>query len=153
MVKIQYLSAEGLKKLQDELKYLKTTKRKEVSFRIETAKELGDLSENAEYADAKEEQGWVEGRIRELGDILQNAAVIESGKQTGYVNVGSTIRVKVNGKEKTFQVVGSNEADPGAGKISNESPLGQAFLGKKAGDNVEITVPAGKVIYTILEIK
>lgn len=153
MPKVQYLSAEGLKKLQDELKYLKTAKRKEISARIESAKELGDLSENAEYADAKEEQGWMEGRIRELEEVLQNVQIIESGVRTDIVTVGCLIRAKGNGGEKTFQIVGSNEADPRVGKISNESPLGQAFIGKRVGDSVELIVPAGKIKYTVLEIK
>ncbi len=153
MPKPQYLTAERLKELQKELNYLKTSKRKEISLRIETAKALGDLSENAEYADAKEEQSWVEGRILELDDLTKNAQVIKTGIKTDYINVGATIRVAGGSKEKLFQIVGSNEADPTSGKISNESPLGQAFLGKRVGDKVEVYVPAGKVIYTVLEIR
>lgn len=153
MAKPQYLTALRLKELKEELNHLKTSKRKEVAARIEAAKALGDLSENAEYADAKEEQSWVEGRILELQDLIQNAQIIKTDVKTGYVNVGSTIRVNNGSKEKFFQIVGSNEADPAAGKISNESPLGQAFLGKRVGNKVEINVPAGKMIYTVLEIK
>lgn len=153
MSKLQYLTAARLKELKEELNNLKTSKRKEVAARIEAAKALGDLSENAEYADAKDEQSWVEGRILELEDLIQNAQIIKTDIKTDYVNVGSTIRVNNGGKEKFFQIVGSNEADPSAGKISNESPLGQAFLGKRVGDKVEISVPAGRMTYTVLEIK
>lgn len=153
MPKPQYLTAERLKELKEELNQLKTSKRKEVAARIEAAKALGDLSENAEYADAKDEQSWVEGKILELEDLILNAQIIKINAQTDYVNVGSTIRAYNGSKEKVFQIVGSNEADPATGKISNESPLGQAFLGKRVGDKVQISVPAGRMIYTVLEIK
>ncbi len=148
-----YLSQEGFEKLKKELHELKTIKRKEIIERIETAKELGDLSENAEYADAKEEQSFIEGKIMELEEMVNNAVIIEKDQKSGWVSIGSIIKIKSNGEEKEYTIVGSNEADPVHGKISNESPLGQAFLGKRVGDEVEVTVPKGIIKYRIIEIK
>ncbi len=148
----QYLTSEGLAKLKSELKELKTVKRKEIAQRIQEAKELGDLSENAEYAEAKTEQAFIEGRIIELENILKNALVIKSDKNSDQVKVGSSLKVKTQTGELTLTIVGSNEADPTRGLISNESPLGQALLGRKVGDMVEVKVPAGIVKYSILEI-
>ncbi|HBH16703.1 MAG: Transcription elongation factor GreA [Parcubacteria group bacterium GW2011_GWD2_43_10] len=148
----QYLTREGLAKLKVELKQLKTVKRKEIALRIQEAKELGDLSENAEYAEAKSEQGFIEGRIIEIENTLKNAVVISEEKSSGLVKVGSSLKVKTNDNEMTLTIVGSNEANPGNGLISNESPLGQALLGHKVGDQVEVKVPAGVVKYKILSI-
>ena len=148
----QYLTREGLAKLKVELKQLKTVKRKEIALRIQEAKELGDLSENAEYAEAKSEQGFIEGRIIEIENTLKNAVVISEEKSSGLVKVGSSLKVKTNDNEMTLTIVGSNEANPGNGLISNESPLGQALLGHKVGDQVEGKVPAGVVKYKILSI-
>ena len=148
-----YLSKEGLEKLKEELNFLKTTKRKEIIERIETAKEMGDLSENAEYTDAKEEQGFVEGRVLELEDMINNATVVEENTNKSMVNIGSMIKVRSEAGEKDFHVVGSNEADPVKGKISYESPLGKAFIGKRIGDEVEVIIPKGIIKYTIVEIK
>ncbi len=153
MSQIQYVSAEFLQKLKDELKDLKTVKRRELAARIETAKALGDLSENAEYHEAKDALGFVEGRILEIDDLLKNAVVIEHEAGDGSnVRVGSTVKIRVNGKEKTFEIVGSNEADPLSGKISNESPIGQALLGTRVGDEVSVKSPAGNTVYEVLTI-
>ncbi len=150
--KITYVTNEGLEKLQAELADLKTTQRKELAGRLEAAKALGDLSENAEYHDAKEALGMVEGRIREIGDMLKNLSVIESGTTGGVVRVGSAIEVEVNGKKKSYTIVGSNEANPLEGYISNESPLGNAFLGHSVGDAVAVETPNGTVHYTVAKI-
>ncbi len=146
-----YLSKEGLEKMREELRTLKSEKRREVSARIEKAKELGDLRENAEYHDAKDELAWVEGRIMELEDALNRAVVIEA-KGSDVVSIGCRVKVTANGKEKAFTIVGSTEADPLQGRISNESPLGRAFLGKKLGEIAEVKAPSGTVRYTIAEI-
>jgi len=146
-----YITKEGLAKLRKELDELKNVRRKEIALRIEIAKDMGDLSENAEYHEAKDEQGFIEGRIMELEQMLVNAIVIEHNN-TGCVNVGNTVRVSVKGKEKEYTIVGANEADPLAGRISNESPLGIAFIGKCPGDSVEVKVPSGKMIYHIISV-
>ena len=147
-----YLTPEGLEKLQAELKQLKYVRRKEIADKIERAKELGDLSENAEYQEAKEEQGFIEGRIIELESIVNSATIVTSQGSTKQVGFGHTVRVRQDGNERTFAIVGANEADPANGKISNESPLGRALLGKRVGEEVEVRVPKGVVAYTILEI-
>ncbi|PIU02029.1 transcription elongation factor GreA [bacterium (Candidatus Torokbacteria) CG09_land_8_20_14_0_10_42_11] len=151
MVK-KYLTAEGLEKLKEKLVHLKTVKRREIAERIKTAKELGDLSENAEYQDAKDEQAFNEGEVFEIGRTIKNAVVIGKNTQMNIVEVGNTIKVKNGASEKEFTIVGSNEADPTSGMISNESPIGQALLGKKRGDEVEVATPGGKIKYKILEI-
>jgi len=151
---VNYLSPEGLEKCKQELHELKTVRRREVAGRIEVAKALGDLSENAEYHEAKDELALVENRIFELEEILKNVAVIGEETHTkGVVHVGSMIVVRVKGKEKTFSIVGSNEADPVSGKISNESPIGSALLGAKTGDVIDVKTPAGTTPYEILSIK
>ncbi|MBU1907794.1 transcription elongation factor GreA, partial [Patescibacteria group bacterium] len=149
--KLHYLSNEGLEKLKAELTDLKTVKRHEAAAKIETAKALGDLSENAEYHDAKDEMAFIGGRIREIESILKNYSIIEEGGSS-VARVGSTLKVEINGKTKTYKIVGSNEADPTEGLISNESPLGGAFLGHSKGENIEVTTPAGKQEYTILDV-
>lgn len=150
--KPHYVTQEGLEKLQKELRMRKTTLRREIAERIDRAKELGDLSENAEYAEAKDEQGFNEGRILELEDMLQNTVIIKKDGGGGSVKVGSKITTMVKGEIKKFTITGASEADPSAGFISNESPLGKAFLGRRRGEEVEVEVPVGKVIYKILEI-
>jgi len=151
----QYITKEGLEKFQGELNELKNVKRKEVIKRIAAAKEMGDLSENADYTDAKEQQGFIEGRIIELENLVNKGIVIK--KEPGNsdeVDLGDTITVELeNGDKKDFTIVGSNEADPAQGVISNESPIGQAFLGQKRGDTVEVTVPKGIITYKILNIQ
>lgn len=149
---MQYLSQEGLEKHKQELEELKL-KRQEIALRLEEAKALGDLSENVEYNAAKEAQAFNEGKIVELEQLLREAVVIEENKKYSAVQIGCTVEVKTNGKSRAFNIVGSEEADPINGKISNESPLGKAFLGKKVGETLEVETPAGKVNYKILEIK
>ena len=148
-----YITEEGLKKLEEELEYLKNTKRKEIAERIRDAKELGDLSENAEYAEAKEEQSFVENRILELQSITRNVNLIKKSKKANQVDVGSTIDVEnAEGASMTYTIVGSNEADPIKGLISNESPIGKAFLGKKVGEEAEVEAPSGKITFKVLKI-
>lgn len=132
---------------------MKTSKRQEIAARLEHAKTLGDLSENAEYQEAKEEQSLVELQIAELEERILNARLIRKNGRTDIVAVGSTVRVSSNHGEETFIIVGSEEANPAEGKISNESPMGKAFLGAKVGDITEVKTPAGTVTYKILEIK
>lgn len=148
-----YLTKEGLKKLKDELKELKKEKLPKLIKRVKRARDFGDLSENAEYSSAREDLAFVEGRADELEEILNKAKVIrkvKKGKKT--ISLGSKIKVKVNGEEHEFTVVGEWEADPSAKKISVSSPLGKLLLGKKKGDEVEVKAPVGKLTYTILKI-
>ena len=149
----EYLSEEGLEKLKQELHELKTKKRQEIAARLEHAKSLGDLSENAEYQETKEEQELMEQRIAEWEERVREAVVMKKPTRTDSVSVGSTVRVQSSRGEETYTIVGSEEADPGRGKISNESPLGKAFLTRKVGDRVEVKTPAGVMAYTIAEIK
>jgi transcription elongation factor GreA len=152
--KVNYVTADGLEKLKAELKELKTKTKREVAERIDNARALGDLSENAEYHAAKEQMAWIDTRIHHIEELLKNAVVIEHERgEGGVIIVGSTVVVRANGKTKELKIVGSNEADPGAGRISNESPLGAAFLGHAKGDDVDVTTPGGITTYTILEIK
>ncbi len=149
----QIITQEGYNKLKEELDFLSTVKRKEIAERIERAKELGDLSENAEYSEAKDAQALNERRILELADILKNVVVVDSvGNKKGEVDMGSKVKVQVNGKEKEYEIVSFNEADPLNGKISNESPLGMAFLGKKKGDELKVETPKGQVTYKIISV-
>lgn len=147
-----YISEEGLQKLKDELETRKNVTRKEISDRIGAAKELGDLSENFEYHVAKDDQGQNESRIADLEDMIRNAVLVQQ-KSGGNIGLGSTFTVEMNGSERTFRLVGATEADPMAGKISNDSPIGKAFLGKERGDKVEVAVPSGTVKYKILSIE
>lgn len=148
-----FITEDGLEKLRGELHTLKTVKRREIAQRIQEAKELGDLSENAEYVEAKNEQAFVEGRVAELEAVVKNAVIIKNDTNTGQVRVGSHVQVKSDGKIMTYAIVGSNESDPRSGRISNESPLGQAFLGKQVGDEVQIAVPKGTRSFQIVAIK
>ena len=150
--KVQFMTQEKLDELNKEYTTLKKEKTQELANRIDEARQMGDLSENAEYHAAREEMGWVKGRIIELEQIIEQAKVIEKGSGNK-VQLGSTIVVKVNGNEFEYTIVGAQEADPLSGKISNESPLGNAFLGKKKKDVVSVEVPAGILEYTILKIK
>ncbi len=149
----QYLTAAGLEDLKKELKELKTIKRQEVAAKISAAKDLGDLSENAEYQSAKEEMSFMEGRIQQLEEIIKNAVVITEKRTGDMISIGSTVFAASSGREVAYRIVGSNEADPRAGRISNESPLGQSFLGKKVGDEVTVKTPVGETVYTILKIE
>lgn len=148
-----YLTKQGLQKIEEELEYLKKIKMPEVIERIARAKELGDLSENAEYQDAKDEQGFIAGHISELENLINKSELIEEGASRGIVNVGSTIKIRCNKTEFKYTIVGSNEANPSLGFISNESPLGRAFLGRKNGEKVIVSIPKGEMECEIIEIK
>ena len=154
MENVTYLTKNGLKKLEDELSYLTTVRRAEVAERLHQAQGDGDLLENAEYEAAKNEQSFVEGRIVTVQTILSKAAVIKKGKNDGVAKVGSTVIVQENNSDKeSFVIVGAAEADPSEGLISNESPLGQALLGSKAGDKVVVTAPSGDTTFYITKVK
>lgn len=144
------LTQDGKKDLERELKELKG-RRGEIAEKIATARDFGDLSENAEYSAAKEDQSQVESRIAEIERILQNTTIIKV-LNTSNVEVGNTVDLKTDGKSATYTIVGSVEADPLEGKISDESPIGQALLGKKVGNKVTIETPRGKMEYEIITI-
>lgn len=150
------LTLEGLKKTEQKLDYLKSVRRREVAERIKQAIEFGDISENSEYEDAKNEQAFIEGEILTLEKTLRNAQVIDEGEiSTDIVAVGATVLLKdlEFSDELEYTIVGSAEADPTESKISNESPVGAAILGQKVGSIVEVNVPAGILKYEILDIK
>lgn len=150
------LTPDGFKKLEDELDFLRTIKRKEVAERIKVAIGFGDISENSEYEDAKKEQAFVEGRIATLEKMLRNARILEEEEiSTEQVSVGSTVLVKdmEYDEEMEYIIVSSAEADPNENKISNESPVGKAIMGHSVGSTVEVTVPAGTVKYEIIAIR
>lgn len=152
-----FLTAEGLKKLELELEELKTVKRQEIAEKIKIARDFGDLSENSEYDEAKNEQALIEERIAKIDNMIANAKIIdEKVIDTNVVNLGNTVSlfVKTTGKEMTYTIVGSAESDPLSGKISNESPVGRAILGKKKGNTVQVQLPNGNVMdYKIKKIK
>ncbi len=151
------LTPEGLEKLKAELHTLINERRKEVIERIQEAVAHGDLSENADYAQAKEEQSFIEGRIQELEDMIKNAEIINVGAKHSSVTVGSTVIVLVKDKEskqeRKYRIVGSNEANPAQGKISNESLVGKVLLGRKVGDKLPVQTPAGEIVYEIKAIE
>ena len=138
------LTEEGKQDLLDELHYLETEKRAEVGERIKVAREFGDISENSEYDDAKNEQAMMEGRIVEINRILQEATIISAAKKGSKINIGNTVTVEMNGAERVFTIVGGAESNVAAGKISNLSPVGQALLGFKKGDTVTAVGPNGR---------
>jgi transcription elongation factor GreA len=148
-----YLSREGLEKLREELDELVNVRRAEVAGRIHEAKEHGDVTENAEYEDAKNEQAFVEGRIQTLSALIKNAVIIEENHSTTHVQIGSTVVIEADGSKETYTIVGSAEASPSDGRISNESPVGRALLGRKKGDKVTVSVPAGDSVYKIVGIR
>jgi transcription elongation factor GreA len=153
MSETNYLTREGYEKLTEELKYLREVKRLEIAEHIRIAKEDGDLSENAGYDAAKYEQSLVEGRILTLEAILNSAQIITDNGETDVVTVGNRVTVQEEGYEpETFHIVGSAEADPSRGRISNESPLGQALLGRAVGDTVQVSTPGGITSFAILAI-
>jgi len=150
------VTPEGLKKLQDELEQLKTVTRPEIAEKIKIARGFGDLSENSEYDEAKNEQGKIEARITDLEAMLKDIKVIDDSEITNdkvMLGVSVTIRDEQNGKERTFKVVGTAEANAGAGRISDESPIGKALIGHTIGETVVAEAPRGEVKFTILEIK
>jgi len=151
-----YLSLEGLAKLQAELDYLRQVRRPKVAERIHQAKEFGDLQENAEYETAKNEQGFIEGRILTLEKIISRAVIIDidgNKPSSDTVEIGSKVTVISSDGQETYTIIGSAEANPSRGKISNESPVGQALLGRKIGEVISLRVPAGTVKITIAAIE
>ena len=150
--KEQLLTAEGLANLETELDELKTVHRRDVNERIRHAKEFGDLSENAEYEDAKQEQAFVEGRILKVEQMIRNARIIDASEyDQNEVHLGASVKVKEvkSGTSHEFTIVGSTEADPKSGRLSNESPMGNALIGRKKGESVDVTTPRGVVTYKI----
>ena len=148
------LTQEGKDKLEEELHFLETEKRAEIGERIKVAREFGDISENSEYDDAKNEQGMMEARIAEISRILSEATVVNTPKRSNSVHIGSTVTVDMGGRERVFTIVGGAESDAAAGKISNESPVGSVLLGHKKGDVVETTGPTGrKITMTFLKLE
>lgn len=147
------VTVDGLAKLKKELKELTTKKRTEVAQRIQSARELGDITENSEYDAALEEQAFVEGKVSELEEVIKRAKIIKnvSGKPS-QVNVGSKVKVHIEGQDQEFEIVSELEADPLKNRVSHESPLGKALIGKKIGEKVEVEAPIGKIIYKILNI-
>ncbi len=152
---IVYITEEGYHKLQEELEHLKTTKRSELAKRLQEAIAMGDLSENADYAYAKQEQAFMEGRILELEDSLRRAQLITNNGRKGVIGVGSTVTVSEEGydDEETYRIVGVHEADPSKGLISNESPMGRALLGAKVGNKVKFETPGGLVMFVVKKIE
>ena len=150
-----YLTAEGAIRLKAELEQLKGPGREEMARRLRSAVQMGDLSENADYHKAKEDQGFLEGRIRELEHLLKNATIIEqNGAQPGVVDIGSHVTIQEGSyPEETYHLVGAKEADPRNGRISNESPIGSALLGHRVGDDVIVETPGGQVYLKILKIE
>lgn len=148
-----FLTEEGLKKLEQELEHLRTVKRAEIAERLHQAMEDGELIENAEYEAAKNEQAFVEGRILTLETMLNNAVIIKADGPQGQVHLGSTVTVREEGSSpEKYQLVGAAEADPRHGRISNESPLGKALMGRKVGDEIKVNAPAGTLTFTVVEI-
>lgn len=155
MAKETVITDAGLKRLEQELEELKTVRRKEVAEKIKVALSFGDLSENSEYDEAKNEQAIVEGRIAELENQLKNVRILDASEfSTENVHIGSTVTVRMKGKKtmNTYQIVGSTEADPLGGRISDESPIGKALLGHAEGDTVEVETPGGEITLTIEKI-
>lgn len=150
-----FVTEEGLAELKQELAELKKEKRPEVLDRVSQARAMGDLSENSEYTAAREELSLIDGRIEELEDMLKRTKIIEekAGGSGQIVELGSKVSVVVGNKNEVFTVVGEWEADPHARKISHESPLGKALIGKTVGDAVEVEAPAGKIMYSITEVR
>lgn len=149
-----YITKQGLQKLHEELEILKGPARKEVIARIAAAKELGDLKENAEYAEAKDAQAMLESKIADIEAKLKDSAIIDDthGNGSTSVSIGSSVVVECNGNQCTYTIVGSEEADPVQFRISNESPIGRAFLNRTRGERVLIRVPRGELEYTIIDI-
>ena len=146
------LTKKGYEKLKKELEYLKKEKRKEIADKLKKAAAYGDLSENAAYEDAKEEQSNLETKIAKLKHTIKNAEIVEHDDNADWVQIGSKVKVKVDGKEKEFEIVGGTESDPFEGKISCESPIGKALLKKPKGSKAKVETPKGEKVYKILDI-
>jgi transcription elongation factor GreA len=147
-----YVSREGLEKLRAELDEMVNVRRAEVATRISEAKEHGDITENAEYEDAKNEQAFIEGRIQALSALIKNAVIIDETTSKTHVQIGSTVEIEGQDGRERYTIVGSAEAAPAEGRISNESPVGRALLGKRRGERVTVSVPAGDRQYKIVSI-
>lgn len=147
------MTKERFEELKRELEVLKNEKRREIAEHLKQAKEFGDLSENSEYTEAREEQSRVESRISELEDIMKKAVIIRNGEAGEQIVIGSTVTVKKGNQVFKYRIVGSAEARPEEGRISNESPLGRAFLDRKVGESVQVATPTGQTIYQILKIE
>lgn len=148
-----YLTQEGVEKLKAELDKLVNQERQAVARSLKEAKEYGDLSENVEWESAKDRQAYIEGRIAEIEHILKHTSIIEAPKDSASVSIGSTVHLEIEDGLQKYTIVGSTEANPQEGKISDESPIGQALIGKTKGDEVEITVPSGTMVYKITHIE
>lgn len=149
-----YLTAEGEEKLKAELKELTGPRRDDLAKRLRSAIQMGDLSENADYHKAKEDQGFLEGRIQEIEAILRNSMIIEKPKSTGVVSIGTHVTIQEEGFDpETYHLVGPTEADPRNGRISHESPIGSALMDKKVGDVAEAETPGGKIKFKIIKIE
>jgi transcription elongation factor GreA len=155
MPDVHYLTADGLKRMKEELEFLKGPGREDLSRRLRSAIQMGDLSENADYIQAKEEQGFLEGRIQELTSILSNVAIIEENVASREkVDIGARVTIQEEDFDpETFQLVGPKEADPRNNRISHESPIGRALLGKKTGETAIAETPNGSIIFKILKIE
>ena len=152
-VNSHYLTQKKFDTLKAETKELKNQTIPAIAKRIDSAKQMGDLSENAEYHAAREEMAWAQSRLKELGRILDNAEIISiENKSKDIVDIGSKVVVEINNKEREYTIVGAQEADPAERKISNESPLGRAFLGRTRGESVQVEVPSGVQVYKIVSI-
>jgi transcription elongation factor GreA len=148
-----YLTKDGVDELKAELEDLIKNQRPQVAAELKEAKELGDLSENASWDSAKDHQAFIEGRIAELEQILRHAVIIQAPKSHAKINIGSTVHLEIEDGKQIYTIVGSTEADPQKGRISNESPIGQALMGKAKGEEVEINVPSGTMTYKISHIE
>src|SRR5437879_12666438 len=151
--KVDYPTHDGLNRWQAEPEALRNKRRPEVAERIRQAKEFGDINENAEYDDAKNEQGFVEGRILLLEKLVRNASIIEGNHVKGVVEVGSTVKVHDEYGDEAFTIVAAGEAEPGKGRIGLESPVGKALLGKHVGDDVSVVTPGGSTKMLIIEVR
>ena len=148
----KFISDKKLQELTEKLQFLKNVRRRQVAEKIAKAKDLGDLSENAEYSEAKDEQALLEKKIAELEDIIESVVIVKKSGDQSTVSFGSVVEIEYNGQKKEYSIVGSEEADPSQGKISNESPLGSALMEHKKGDIIEVKTPKGLIKYTILKI-
>jgi len=153
MDKKLHLTKQGFEDLKNELNVLIEEKRPKLVDRLSNARQQGDLSENSDYINAKEELEFLDGRIDELESVIENAVIIQNGGKSSGVSLGTKVTVQINGKRQVFEIVGQWEADPANKKISSESPLGQALVGKKIGEEVEVEAPAGNVTYEIVAIE
>lgn len=152
MKKVQF-TKDGYEALKKELQELSSNKKQKAIDRLQRARAMGDLSENSEYTAAKEDLAFIEGRVRELEVLLSNGTIVEHSKTNGHIDIGCTVFVSKDGQEEQFTIVGEFEADPMDKKLSSTSPIGSALLGKRKGDTVEVEVPAGRLLYKIIDVK